>query len=194
MADEPLIRGLRALWQTQPTEGRAMSIEEVRDRSLKLQDEARRRVTRMYAIAAANTGLPLALMWYLPHLRLALAWLVATALFLMLFVRRRSALQTVAPAWTPAEGLTFYRRLLEHERDFQRDAVWWFTIGPALNILMLGIVYAASPLFRGTVQEIAAMTFIFATHVVVLALIARRLRGLADKCQAELDELATMTA
>ncbi len=190
MADEPLNRGLRALWQTQPTEGRVMSIEEVRDRSLKLQEEARRRVARMYAVAAANIGLPLVLMWFIPDLRPALAWLVVTAVFLMLFVRRRSALRTLAPAWTPAEGLTFYRHLLEHERDFQRDSVLWFTIGPALNILMLGFVYAASPLFHGTAPEIAAMTTIFATHVVVLAVIGRRLRGLADKCQVELDDLA----
>ena len=39
MADEPLVRGLRALWQAQP-EGGVMSIEEVRDRSLKLQEES----------------------------------------------------------------------------------------------------------------------------------------------------------
>jgi hypothetical protein len=133
-------------------------------------------------------------MWYLPQLRLALGWLVATAVFLMLFVRRRSALQTIAPVWTPAEGLTFYRRLLEHERDFRRDSVRWFTIGPGLNILMLGFVYAASPLFHGSAQEIAIMASIFATHAVVLTLIARRLRGLAGKCQSELDELASMTA
>ena len=107
----------------------------------------------------------------------------------MFFVRRRSALRTLAPAWTPSEGLTFYQRLLEHERDFQRDSVRWFTIGPALNILMLGFVYAASPLFHGTAPEIAVMTTIFATHVVALTLVARRLRGLADKCQVELDEL-----
>jgi hypothetical protein len=194
MADEPLNRGLRALWQTQPTEGGVMSIEEVRDRSLKLQDEARRRVVRMYAVAAANIGLPLVLMWFIPHLRPALAWLVVTAVFLMLFVRRRSALRTLAPAWTFAEGLAFYRRLLEHERDFQRDSVLWFTIGPALNILVLGFVYAASPLFHGTAPEIAVMTTIFTTHVVVLALIARRLRGLADKCQVELDQLTTTNA
>jgi hypothetical protein len=189
MADEPLDRGLRALWQEQPTEGRTMSSEEVRDRSLKLQEKARRRITLMYAAAAGNIGLPLVLMWYLPHLRPALAWLIATAVFLLLFVRRRGALRTIAPAWTPAEGLTFYRRLLEHERDFQRDSVRWFTIGPALNILMLGFVYAASPLFHGTAPEIAVMTFIFATHAVVLTLIARRLRGMADKYQVELDEL-----
>jgi hypothetical protein len=55
---------------------------------------------------------------------------------------------------------------------------------------MLGFVYAASPLFHGTAPEIAGMTTIFATHVVVLAVIARRLRGRAHNCQVELDELA----
>ena len=171
-----------------------MSIDEVRNRSLKLQEEARRRITLMYVAGAGNIGLPLALMWYLPHLRLAFTWLIATAVFLILFVRRRCVLGTLAPSWTPAEGLTFYRRLLEHERDFRRGSVRWFTIGPALNILMLGLVYAASPLFRGTAPEIAAMAFIFVTHVVVLTFVARRMRGVADKCQMELDELASATA
>jgi hypothetical protein len=194
MADEPLDRGLRALWQAQPTEGRVMSIEEVRDRSLKLQEEARRRVVRMYVIAAGNIGSPLVLMWFLPHLRPALAWLAATGVFLMWFVQRRSVLRTVAPAWTPAEGATFYRRLLEHERDFQRESSRWFTIGPALNILVLAAVYAASPLFRATVPEIAVMATILATHVVLLVIILKRLRGLAAKYQTELDELTTLTA
>jgi hypothetical protein len=194
MADEPLDRGLRALWQTQPTEGRAMSIEEVRDRSLKLQEEARRRLVIMYAAAAGNIGLPLVLMWFLPHMRPALAWLIVTAVCLTIFVRRGNALRTVAPAWTPAEGLTFYRRLLEHERDFRRAMRRWFTIGPALNILILGAVYAASPLFHGTAPEIAVMAFILATHAVMLVLVARRLRGQADKCQVELDDLAATSA
>jgi hypothetical protein len=193
MADEPLDRGLRALWRTQPAEGGVMSLEQVRDRSRKLQEEARRRVVRMYAVAAANAGLPLLLMWYLPQLRLALAWLVVTAACLTLFIRQRSVLRTIAPALTPAEGLTFYSRLLEHERDFRRACSRWFTIGPALNILVLGGVYAASPLFRGTAPEIAFMAAIFATHVVVLALIARRLRGEAHQYQVELNALAAPT-
>jgi small-conductance mechanosensitive channel len=194
MADEPLIGGLRALWQTQPTEGQSMSVDEVRDRSRKLQENARRRLAIMYAAAVGNTAVPLVFMWYAPQLRLALAWLVVTAISMTLFVRRRSVLRTIAPALTPAEGLTFYRRLLEHERDFHRDSTRWFTIGPAVNILMLGGVYATSPLFRGTAPEIAILTVIAATHVVVLAIVARRLRGLADKNQMELDQLAALTA
>jgi hypothetical protein len=194
MADEPLVRGLRALWQAQPVGGGVMSLEEVRDRSRKLQEEARMRVIRMYVMAAGNAGIPLVLMWFLPALRPALAWLVATAVFLTLFVRRRSVLRTLAPALTGAEGLTFYRRLLEHERDFRRACSRWFTVGPALNILALGGLYMASPLFHGTAPEIAIMATIFATHVVLLTVIGRRLRSEADKYQTELNELTTLTA
>jgi hypothetical protein len=192
MADEPLVRGLRALWQTQPTEGRGMSIEEVRDRSRKLQEAARLRLVRMYAAAVGNAGLPLILMWYLPHLRPALAWLVVTAGCLVLFVRRRSALRAVAPALTPAEGLTFYRRLLEQERDFHRHSTRWFTIGPAVNILVLGAAYAASPLFHGTAPEIAVLAVVAVTHAAVLTIVAKRMRRQAHKYQVELDELTTL--
>jgi hypothetical protein len=38
------------------------------------------------------------------------------------------------------------------------------------------------------------MALVFVTHLVVLTLVARRMRGLADKCQMELNELAATTA
>ena len=98
-----------------------MSVDAVRRKSQQLQDNARRRIAAFYAMGAANAGIPLVLMWFLPELRLGLGYLVLTAVFLVSFVRRRSGFRTVSPSMTPAEGLAFYRDLLARERDFRRD-------------------------------------------------------------------------
>ena len=193
MADEPL-SDPRALWQNQPTEGVSMSVDAVRRKSQHLQDNARRRIAAFYAMGAANAGIPLVLMWFLPELRLGLGYLVLTAVFLVSYVRRRSGFRTVSPSMTPAEGLAFYRDLLARERDFRRDSTRWFTIGPALNIIVLSLVYIASPLFHGTTPELAVIGMALATHVVVLARIGPRLRNEARKFQTEIDALEGLAA
>lgn len=193
MADEPQ-SDPRALWQNQPTEGVSMSADAVRRKSDQLQDSARRRIAAFYAMGAANAGIPLVVMWFLPELRLGLGYLVLTAVFLVAFVRRRSGSRTVSPSMTPAQGLAFYRDLLARERDFRRDSTRWFTIGPALNIVVLSLVYVASPLFHGTTAELAVIGMILATHVVVLARIAPRLRNEARKFQTEIDALDGLAA
>ena len=119
MADEPLAPDVRALWQHQVTEGGSMSATEVRRRAEELQEKARRRVAAIYMSGAGNAGIPLVLMWFLPELRLGLGYLVVTALVLVAYVRRRSVFRTVSPNITAAQGLVFYRHLLERERDFR---------------------------------------------------------------------------
>lgn len=187
MADEPLAPDVRALWQHQVTEGGSMSATEVRRRAGELQEKARRRVAAIYMSGAGNAGIPLVLMWFLPELRLGLGYLVVTALVLVAYVRRRSVFRTVSPDMTAAQGLVFYRHLLERERDFRRDSARWFTIGPALNIIALILVYISSPLFHGRAGEIAVMVLIVATHAIVLTLVARRMGEEARRYQTELE-------
>jgi putative flippase GtrA len=171
-----------------------MSVDAVRRKSQQLQDNARRRIAAFYAMGAANAGIPLVLMWFLPELRLGLGYLVLTAVFLVSFVRRRSGFRTVSPSMTPAQGLAFCRELLARERDFRRDSARWFTIGPALNIIVLTLVYVASPLFHGTTAELAVIGMILATHVFLLARIVQRLRKEARGFQTEIDALDGLAA
>jgi hypothetical protein len=166
-----------------------MSVDAVRRKSQQLQDNARRRIAAFYAMGAANAGIPLVLMWFLPELRLGLGYLVLTAVFLVSYVRRRSGFRTVPASMTPAQGLAFCRDLLARERDFRRESTRWFTIGPALNIIVLSLVYIGSPLFHGTGVEFAVIGMILTTHVVVLARIAQRLRNEARTFQTEIDAL-----
>jgi hypothetical protein len=181
---------VRALWQTLPGEGGNMSLADVRRKSQELRDRARRRVVAFYTMGAINAGLPLVLMWFLPELRWGLAYLAVTALFLVAYVRRRSALRLMPANMTAAQGLAFYRRLLERERDFRRESTWWFTIGPGLNIIVLMAVYTMSPLFHGTPMNLSIVGLILATHVVVLTRVAQRLRREAHTYQIDLDGLS----
>ena len=95
--NEPPVPGLHALWQNQRAEGDRVSAEDTRRKSERLQQIARRRITAFYLMGAGNAGIPLALMWFLPELRLALGYLVATAVVLVSYVRRRGALLTLPP-------------------------------------------------------------------------------------------------
>lgn len=189
MGSESSPPDVRALWQNQPADGGSMLIAEVRRKSQELQERARRRVVAFYTMGAMNAGIPLILMWFLPELRLGLAYLAVTALFLVAYVRRRSDFRRISATIIAAEGLAFYRALLERERDFRRESTRWFTIGPALNIIVLALVYTASPLFHGTALELSIIALILTTHVIVLTRIAQRLRDEARTCQIELDRL-----
>jgi hypothetical protein len=130
---------------------------EARRRAAELEEKARRRVAAIYMSGAGNAGIPLVLMWFLPELRLGLGYLVVTAL------------------------------VLERERDFRRDSAHWFTIGPAMNIIALILVYISSPLFHSRAGEVAVMVLIVATHAIVLTLVARRMGEEARRYQTELD-------
>jgi hypothetical protein len=189
MVNEPPAPDLHALWQNQPAEGVTMSVAEVRRKSQELHDKARRRVLAIYLMGAGNAGLPLILIWFVPELRFALGYLVLTALALVYYVRRRSSLRALPPEVTPAQSLAFYRQLLERERDYRRESARWFTIGPGLNIIVLGLAYVSSPLFRGTTPEILFMASVLLAHAVVLTRAARRLGSEARKYQVELDGL-----
>jgi hypothetical protein len=164
-----------------------MSSAMVRQRSETLLGKARRRVAIMYAAGVGNVGLSLALMWFAPALRPGLGYLVVTALALVVWVRRSHSQRTLAPDLAWAQGLAFYRSLLERERDFHRDSARWFVIGPAANIVVLGLVYVASPLFRGSASELLFMAMVLAAHIVILTQAYRRLRREAATYQAELD-------
>jgi len=143
----------------------------------------------MYGIGGAETAIPLILMWFLPGFRLALGYLAFTAVTLVLFVRRRSGVRDISPEMTVGDGRTFYRQLLERERDFQRSSARWFTIGPALNSIVLTFVYVSSPVFHGTRVEIALIAAVLVTTVVVLTHLARTFAAEARRYQSELDQV-----
>jgi hypothetical protein len=189
MSNESSVRDVRALWQTQPGEGGNMSVADVQRKSQQLQEKARRRAMAFYVMGAMNGGLPLLLMWFLPELRWGLGYLAITAVFLVAFVQRRSAFRLMPANMTAAQGLAFYRRLLERERDFRTESTWWFTVGPGLNIIVLTLVYTMSPLFHRTPMELSIVAMTLVTHVIVLTRVAQKLRGEARTYQIALDGL-----
>ena len=166
-----------------------MSASEVRRKSEELQDNARRRLIAMYLIGATNAGLLVILMWFIPELRFAFGYLALTAAMLVFFVQRRSRVRPMSPDLTVSQGLTFYRQLLERERDFRRNGARWFSIGPGLNIVVLTLVYMSSPLFHGAPAEFGFIAAVLVTHVIVLTQVSKRLNAEASRYQAELENV-----
>jgi len=103
-------------------------------------------------------------------------------------------LLTPPPAAAHAQGLAFLRELLARERDYRREGTRWFTIGPALNIIVLCAVYVRSSLFHGTAVELAVIGDVVVTHAVLLARIVQRLRGEVRAFQRQIDALDGLTA
>jgi len=109
-------------------------------------------------------------------------------------VRRRScgaslSIPERAAAKRTAQRRTFYRYLLERERDFRRNSARWFTIGPALNGIALTLVYISSPVFHGTQVQVALIASDLVTTVTVLTHLARKFAADARRYQSELDEV-----
>jgi len=189
MVNDPAGDDVRALWQSQQAEEHRMSASDIQRESEELQKKARQRLVGMYVIGAANGGLPVILMWFLPELRLGLGYLAVTAAMLVLYVRHRTIVRPISPDVTVADGRAFYRHLLEHERDFRRNSARWFTIGPGLNIIVLTAVYVSSSLFHGARAELVAIAGVLVTHVVVLIGVFRKLTAEATRYQSELDKV-----
>jgi hypothetical protein len=166
-----------------------MSTQRIRERSQTLMARRRRRLAIIYASGAGNIGLAIALMWVQAELRLALAYLTVTAIVLMTWTQRRNARRALGPEDASIDGVSFYQRLLERERDFHRDSARWFIIGPALNLVVLGLIYIASPLFHGRPAELLAMAVVAIAHYGVLSLARERLQREARANQHELDAL-----
>ena len=125
-------------------------------------------------------------MWFLPELRLGLGYLVVTALVLVAYVRRRSLFRTVSPDMTAAQGLVFYRHLLERERisSGQRALVHHWSRAEYHRAQPGLYQQSAFPRHRG---EIAVMALILATHAIVLTLVAGRMGEEARRYQTELE-------
>jgi hypothetical protein len=189
MVNDPAGTDVRALWQSQQPDGGRMSASDVHRHSEELQKKARRRLMGMYIIGAANAGLPVILMWFLPELRLGLGYLAVTAAILVFYVRRRTIVRPISPEMTVSDGRAFYRHLLERERDFRRNSARWFTIGPGLNIIVLTSVYVSSSLFHGAPAELAVIAAVLLAHVVVLTGVSMKLTAEATRYQSELEKM-----
>jgi hypothetical protein len=194
MMTEP--RDVRTLWQTQPQEGEPMSIDEVRRRARALDAKIRHQDAIMTVSAVINTGAFVAVMWYLPHLRIVAAIVLATVFVIVAgYVRRRPSRRAV-DYLTPAAlnpCVDFYRTALVRKRDLARQLWTWF-MPPAIlgqAALIIGFVIAPPNVPRRMV--LMALPVWILTDVIIFVFGWRNAQRVAKTMQRELDSLDSMT-
>jgi hypothetical protein len=189
MPTEPMPNDPRALWQSQPAAPFRLSAEDLRQRTARLERDARRRTLAGYGVCAFEAVAFLAVAAFARHplMRAGALLLVAACAFhayqfraLQLARRAEAAARDEATA-----SLAFYRSELERQRDFQRGMWLWsriFVLVPGGCVFFVGFALAYPSLAPFIYAELAAFLLIVPVGV---PLQLRR----AGRYQRQLDEL-----
>lgn len=189
-------RDVQTLWQTQPREARPLSIDDVRRRARALDAKVRRQDAVMILSAIVNTGAFVAVMRYLPQLRIVAAIIIATVIVIVIqYWWRRPSRQAIDYLTSGSSNpcADFYRTALVRKRDMARQLWTWF-MPPAIlgqAALIIGFVIAPPNVPRRLV--LMALPFWILIDVVIFGFGWRNARREAKKMERELDALDSMT-
>ena len=189
-------RDVQTLWQRQPLEARPLSIDDVRRRARALDAKVRRQDAIMILSAIVNTGAFVAVMWYLPQLRIVAAIIIATVIAIVIqYRRRRPSRQAIDYLMSATSNpcVDFYRTALVRKRDMARQLWIWF-MPPAIlgqAALIIGFVIAPPNVPRRLVLMV--LPFWILLDVFIFGFGWRNAQRDAKRMQRELDALDSMT-
>ena len=186
MSDQRIPDHLQSLWQDQPAEGRAMSLDELRYRSRRLTRIVSRRNLREYVAGAmvAVACAYLALTAPLPLVRAGAVLSEVGVIFIVYYLHRHGAARAMPADMALTSCLQFHRGELERQRDLLRG-VWKWYLAPLLPGLIL--FYLASILAHP--EHASRGWWFLAGSLVVFVLIGEANRYAANRLQARIDAL-----
>ena len=187
MPDDPSGNDLRTIWQNQPVEPSAMTLETIRRKARKLHARTRREL--LGNIVAAPLGVVVfaglgAAIFDDPLQRTAFALALAWALAGQYFLHRGMWSATLPGDAALISGLEFYRREIERRRYLFRRVLQW-SIGPvllAIGALLLPIVTTERGVFLKMIPFLTLLAIWIAGVFVI------RMRGQRE-LQREIEEL-----
>jgi hypothetical protein len=189
-------RDVRTLWQTQPPEAQPMTLDDVRRRARALDGKVRQQDAIMTLCAVINTGAFAAVMWYLPHLRIVAAIVIATVFAIVAGYLRRRPSRRAIDYLTPAAlnpCVDFYRTALVRKRDMARQLWIWFMPPAILGQVALIIGFLIAPPNVPRRAILMALPVWILTDVIIFVFGWRNAQREAKKMQRELDSLDSMT-
>ncbi len=189
-------RDVRTLWQTQPPEAQPMTLDDVHRRARALDGKIRHQDAIMTLCAVINTGAFAAVMWYLPHLRIVAAIVIATVFAIVAGYLRRRPSRRAIDYLTPAAlnpCVDFYRTALVRKRDMARQLWIWFMPPAILGQVALIIGFLIAPPNVPRRAILMALPVWFLTDVIIFVFGWRNAQREARKMQRELDSLDSMT-
>jgi hypothetical protein len=188
MPNEPLPDDIRNVWQEQPVENIAMSMEEIRRRSRQFEKRIRNRNLREYL--GGSLGLAV-FIYYLfkipgPITRTGSALVVVGLISIMVQVYRRATPASLPVDLALTGSLEFHRRELARQRDLLRSVLWWY-IGPIFPGL---VVFSAGSLeHHGSWWVFGVVVVIY---VLVFGWVVRLNSQAAERLSRQIAELESL--
>jgi hypothetical protein len=186
MSDERVPGRLQSLWQDQPLESRAISLDELRHRSQRLTRIVSRRNLREYVAGALAVVVCGYLAWKvpLPLMRVGFVMSVPAVIFIVYHLHRFGSAQAMPSEMGLTSCLQFHRGELQRQRDLLRGVWKWYLL-PLMPSLIL--VCLAPALARP--EQAWRAVWVFGGNLVVFALIGEANRYAAKRLQARIDAL-----
>lgn len=180
---------VRSAWAKQTDQSLDVDLTNAEARVRRRQAEIARRDRIQHLSAAVGGSSWLAVVWFLPDLRLV----SVTGLFIAVWVtwqmyRRSGARLLSAPIDLPC--LVFQRALLERERDLAASLPKWFLIPVAIFQVAIVATFATNPRFTTSQFYPEGLVLFVGTASVTLIFIWRRWQRQAIELQRELEAIS----
>ena len=180
---------VRSAWAKQTDQSLDVDLTNAEAKVRRRQAEIARRDRIQHLSAAVGASSWLAVIWFLPDLRLV----SVTGLFIAVWVtwqmyRRSGARLLIAPIDVPC--LVFQRARLERERDFASSLPKWFLIPVAIFQVAIVATFATNPRFTTSQFYPEGLVLFVGTASVTLIVIWRRWQRQAIELQRELEAIS----
>lgn len=180
---------VRSAWAKQTDQSLDVDLTNAEAKVRRRQAEIARRDRIQHLSAVVGGSSWLAVIWFLPDLRLV----SVTGLFIAVWVtwqmyRRSGARLLSAPIDLPC--LVFQRTLLERERDLASSLPKWFLVPVAIFQVAIVATFATNPRFTTSPFYPEGLVLFVGTASVTLIVIWRRWQRQAIELQRELEAIS----
>jgi len=179
---------VQVLWQSQPTEGTRMSVEEIRNRASKFERRIRHMNQREIVGCLIGSGLFGYFMIGTKSelFRVAYGLFIAAMLWIVVQLRRKNRVNSLPASMGAASSLQFFRTELERHRDVIKNVWPWYLAPMVPGYVMLTVAYLAY--FPQRARWIGAG--VFDVFVVLMFIGIWKMNVRAARClQKKIDEL-----
>src|SRR5438132_173612 len=130
MADELRPDDLCRVWQNQPVENVAMSLEEIRNRAQQFRAKIQRRNLREYLAAVFVVAVFAFYIYKFPNplIRIGSGLIIAGALWAIYQLHRRTAPRNLPTGLALVGSVEFYRQELVRQRDALHSVWTWYLL------------------------------------------------------------------
>ena len=180
---------VRSAWAKQTNQSLDVNLGNTEANVRRRQAEIARRDRIQHLSAAVGGSSWLAVIWFLPDLRLVSVTGLVIAVWVTWQMYRRSGARLLnAPIDLPC--LVFQRALLERERDLASSLPKWFLIPVAIFQVAIVATFATNPRFTASQFYPEGLVLFVGTASVTLIVIWRRWQRQAIELQRELEAIS----